>query len=615
MSTTPAPVETEKLSFKEKTGYALGDTASNLFWMTFVFFGNIFYTDVFGLAPASMATLFFVTRILDTIFDPVMGMLADRTTTRWGKFRPYILYMVVPFGVCGTLAFITPPFGPSGKLIWAYVTYGLIGLVYSAINLPYSALMGVISSSSTERTKVSSFRFVGAYSAGLVVSLFTMDLVKAFGGANKQMGFAMTVGLYALLGMVMWVICFATTKERVKPTTEKSSSFLDDMADVLSNIPWLVLFVLGIATLSYVSIRNGCFAYYFKYYVGEQTVLGFKLTADRMLGSFFVVGSLATLFGTSIVAPFAKRIGKKSLYMIMMGISSVLTIAFYFLRPQDVIAMFVLQILCNLIMGPTAALVYAMYADASDYSEWKTGRRSTGLVFAASSFAQKMGWTVGGAATGMILAGFGYQADMKQSPETLTGLKLLVSLIPAVGSVLATILPFFYSLDDNRMKQIEKELGERRASGVRPESIIAPEKQAAAVPLLEMLKVAVWAGYAGYVFVGVRNIIDVLAGKEAGPLGAYLQVAILLLVLAGLGVLFFFQTRGVARFARSWRVLTLAVGFVSLLCLVGSSVLVLAGRDPLFDLPAFTLAGLVLPIFMVSAILLLPKVAAAFPKI
>jgi GPH family glycoside/pentoside/hexuronide:cation symporter len=462
-TTTATSADNEKLSFKEKAGYALGDTASNLFWMTFVFFGNIFYTDVFGLAPASMATLFFVTRILDTVFDPLVGMLADRTTTRWGKFRPYILWMVVPFGVCGTLAFITPPFGPSGKLIYAYVTYGLIGLVYSAINLPYSALMGVISPSSVERTKVSSFRFVGAYSAGLIVSLCTMYLVSFFGGKNQQLGFAMTVGLYALLGMVMWLICFATTKERVVPTTTQSS-FWRDLGDVVTNVPWLVLFVLGIVTLSYVSIRNGCFAYYFKYYVGDQTVLGMHLTSSDMIGAFFVVGSLSNLFGTSLIAPIVGKIGKRQLYMILMGLASILTIAFYFLRPQDVVIMFILQLLVNMIMGPTSALVYAMYADASDYSEWKTGRRSTGLVFAASSFAQKMGWTVGGAVTGFILASFGYQAGVPQGAETLTGLRLLVSLIPAIGSVVATFLPLLYSLNDTRMKTIERELGERRLS-------------------------------------------------------------------------------------------------------------------------------------------------------
>ena len=461
MTTTTA--DSDKLSFKEKAGYALGDTASNLFWMTFIFYGSFFYTDVFGLKPHQMATLFLVTRIVDTFFDPIVGMVADRTTTRWGKFRPYLLWFVVPFGVCGTLAFITPPWDGAGKLVYAYITYGLIGLIYSAINLPYSALLGVISPSSEERTKASSFRFVGAYSAGLVVNLFTLDLVKFFGGGNQQLGFAVTVGLYALLGMVMWVMCFASTKERVKPIAEPSS-FVRDLGDVVTNVPWLILFVLGIATLGYVSIRNGCFMYYFKYYVGTQSVFGISLSYERLFGAFMVAGSLSTLFGTSIVGPIANRIGKRQLYVIMMALTSVVTIAFFFLRPGDIIAMFVLQVLANLIMGPTAALIYAMYADASDYSEWKTGRRSTGLVFAASSFAQKMGWTVGGAATGYILAGFGYQAGVPQTADALTGVKLLVSFIPAVGSIIAAFLPLLYSLTDTRMKQIESELAVRRAA-------------------------------------------------------------------------------------------------------------------------------------------------------
>jgi MFS family permease len=233
----------------------------------------------------------------------------------------------------------------------------------------------------------------------------------------------------------------------------------------MDNRPWLVLFLLGIFSLGYQAIRNGCIAYYFKYYVGNQTVLGHSLSSEWMISAFFVTGSLATLFGTGFVAPVARRIGKKLLYSLMMGIASVLTISFYFLRPQDVLVMFVLQLIVNIIMGPTAALVFAMYADASDYSEWKTGRRSTGLVFAASSFAQKMGWALGGAATGWILAGFGYQANMKQTSESLNGMRMLISVIPAVGSVLATVLPFFYALDDKRMKQIERDLAERRATG------------------------------------------------------------------------------------------------------------------------------------------------------
>ena len=455
--------ETEKLSFKEKFGYALGDTASNLFWMTLIFFGAYFYTDVFGLKPSQVGTMLLVTRILDTIFDPIVGIWADRTNTRWGKFRPFILWFVLPFGLAGTLAFYTPGFGETGKLIYAYITCTMIGLVYSAINLPYSALLGVISPSNEERTKASSFRFVGAYAAGLFVSLFTKDLVKFFGGGNAQTGWAMTVGFYGLLGMIMWIVCFASTKERVKPAAGQHSSFLRDLQDVVTNVPWLVLFLLGIFTLGYVSMRNGSFAYYFKYYVPDQSVLGIKMTTDRILGIFLVIGSISSLFGTAVVAPFAKWLGKKQLYMALMGIASVLTIAFYFLRPQDVLLMFILQILANLLMGPTTALVYAMYADASDYAEWKNGRRSTGLVFAASSFAQKMGWTIGGAVSMWVLSIFGYEAGVAQSVESIHGLRLLSSFIPAIGSVAAALLPLLYTLDDNRMKMIESDLQARRA--------------------------------------------------------------------------------------------------------------------------------------------------------
>jgi len=453
---------TERLSFGEKVGYALGDTASNLFWMTFVFFGSMFYTDVFGLDPMAMALLFGITRIWDAVNDPLMGMIADRTDTRWGKFRPYMRWLAVPFGVCGTLAFVTPPFGDYGKLVWAFVTYTLIGMVYTGINLPYSALMGVISPSSEERTKVSTARFVGAYSGGMIVSLCTLPLVGLLGGGNQQLGFALTAGLYAGVGVVMWFVAFYSTQERVKPPADQQSSFVRDLGDVLTNVPWLVLFLLGIFTLGYVSIRNGSIAYYFKYYVGNQHVLGMDLTPTAMISAFFLAGSIATLFGTSITAPIARVVGKRTLYMILMALSTLLTIAFYFLRPQDVVLMFVLQILCNLIMGPTAALVFAMYADASDYSEWKTGRRSTGLVFAASSFAQKMGWTIGGMVTGFVLAGFGYKANVEQATGALEGLKLLISFVPAVGSVAAALLPLAYSLSDRRMAEIGADLAARR---------------------------------------------------------------------------------------------------------------------------------------------------------
>jgi GPH family glycoside/pentoside/hexuronide:cation symporter len=550
-ATTSKTTEGESLSFKEKFSYALGDTASNLFWMTFIYFGTFFYTDVFGISAAATGTLLFAARILDTVFDPVIGMLADRTNTRWGKFRPYMLWGVLPFGICGTLAFVTPPFDAGGKLVWAYLTYGLVGLVYSTINLPYSALMGVISPSTGERTKVSSFRFVGAYSGGLIVSLFTKYLVKVLGGDNEQRGWAMAVGLYAAIGMVMWVVCFANTKERVTPPAGQSSSFDRDVKDVMQNRPWLVLFLLGIFSLGYQAVRNGCVAYYFKYYVGDQDVFGWHLSADTMVSAFFVTGSLATLVATSLVAPLAKRLGKKLLYSIMMGATTVLTLAFYFLRPQDVALMFGLQLAVNMIMGPTAALVFAMYADASDYSEWKTGRRSTGLVFAASSFAQKMGWALGGAATGWILAAFGYQAG-SATPESLQGIRMLVSIIPAAASLLAAFLPIFYSLDDKRVEGIEAELAERRKAAARH----AEASTAAAALLAAHGARSKFGGnreLADYILTapgvtrqtlnavfaaGVILLIGVATGRLAAEMNGWLAIAGIVPALAGIVAIF-----------------------------------------------------------------------------
>lgn len=510
----------DRLSLTEKVGYAMGDTASNLFWMTFVFFGNYFYTDVFGISPVAMAALFFVTRIWDAINDPLMGMIADRTTTRWGKFRPYLIWLFFPFGVCGTLAFVTPPFGDYGKLIWAYVTYTLIGMIYTGINLPYSALMGVISPSSEERTSVSSFRFMGAYSGGLIVSLSTKWLVKVLGGDDEQVGFALTAGLFSVVAMGLFIVTFVTTRERVTPKADHETSFVRDLGDVVTNVPWLILFLLGIFTLGYVSVRNGAVVYYFKYYVGEQMLFGTKWTADGFIPLFFTLGSIATICGTAVTAPIARKVGKRLLYVILMALASTLTIAFYFLRPEDVVAMLVLQILTNMVMGPTAALVFAMYADASDYAEWKTGRRSTGLVFAASSFAQKMGWTIGGTVTGFVLAGFGYQANLDQAPSALTGLKLLMSFVPAVGSILAALLPLAYSLDDRRMKTIEADLAARQRGEQPP-----PDPNAALDKVGRLL-----GSLIGIVALGFLGYLLYWAGREAVG-GNYLYIVYIFTIL------------------------------------------------------------------------------------
>ena len=456
----------EKLSVKEKVGYAMGDVASNLFWMVFVFFGMYFYTDVFGLSAAAVGTMFGVTRLVDAVIEPTIGLMSDRTRTRWGQFRPYLLWIAVPFGVIGALTFFTPNLGYDGKVTYAWVTYFLVGVVYSLINLPYSSLMGVISADPDERTSVSSYRFIGAYSAGLIVNLVTLKLVTLFGGGKaqtqQQTGFAITMGLYALVAMVLFFVTFASTKQRVAPTKNQHSSLVQDLGDVVTNVPWLILFLLGIFTLSSVSVRGAVIAYYFKYYVGEGHSLFGLSGVEVLTGAFLTLGSVATIIGIPVTAPLARKIGKKSAYVVLMGIAGTLTIAYYYLDPSNILAMFVLQFFVNFFMGPTAALVFAMYTDAADYAEWKTGRRSTGLVMSASSLAQKLGWTMGGIIGGTLLASFGYVANQQQTPLALNGIRLMASWIPAAGALLATIAVLVYPLNDKRMKEITADLTARR---------------------------------------------------------------------------------------------------------------------------------------------------------
>ena len=322
--------ETQKLTFAEKTGYAFGDAASNLFWMTFIYFQSKFYTDVFFYTPDAeledtllkkLAVLLLLTRVFDMGFDLFMGVMGDRTRTRWGKFRPYLLWFAVPFGIISLLTFTTPSFSPNGKLIYAYVTLCLMMMVYSAINIPYSALMGVISPDSQERTSVSSYRFAFAFGAGLVVQYSTLYLVDYFGRVKPEMGgvilaaakahgYQLTMGIYAIAAVALFFLTFALTRERVQPVQEKST-LKQDLKDLASNVPWLILFSMGTLTVCAVAIRSGAILYYFKYYVGEQSVyfLHFHLgnhlfqhnVAGRELaGLFMVAGTLLSLLGTIV---------------------------------------------------------------------------------------------------------------------------------------------------------------------------------------------------------------------------------------------------------------------------------------------------------------------------
>ncbi len=443
--------KSHRLSIREKSAYAVGDTASNLFFQSFMFYLMFFYTDVFGISAAAAGTMLAVTRLWDTFNDPIMGIIADRTKTQWGKFRPYLLWGAVPFGIAGVAVFTTPDFTPQGKLIYAYITYTIMMMAYTFVNIPYSALMGVISPNSIERTSVSSYRFVGAFAGGLIIQFFTTPLVKTLGQGSAAEGYQWTMAIYAVAAMIMFYLTFKGTKERVIPKQAKRTPLKDDIKDLMTNRPWLVLFFVGIFTLSYVSIRNGSILYYFKYYAQR----------DDLANWFMISGTGANLLGVFATHWLSKRFGKSRLYILLMLSSGLLLVAFYFIPPENLGLLFSINIISALLAGPTAPLVWAMYADCADYSEWKNGRRATGLIFSAATLAQKAGWTVGGALVGWILAIYGYQANTEQSADSISGIRLMMSIYPAIGALLAAICFSFYPLKESMLLSIASELEER----------------------------------------------------------------------------------------------------------------------------------------------------------
>ncbi len=720
-----------KLSVKEKIGYGLGDTASNLYFQMYINFLLFFYTDVFGIPAAAAGTLFMVSRFWDAVNDPMMGVIADRTDTKWGKFRPYLLWIMFPLAVIGVLMFTTPDLSTSGKIVYAYITYILMMMAYTAINIPYSALMGVLSPHSTERTSASTYRFVLAFVGAFIIQGLTLPLVNLTGQesegctinnqvitltetgtkaskiiieaddgqettttnflvkveepdplapklkesvdrlnltrgfathtmalsemftlsnqgelefrvkssdeevatvslekdkrlkiqeqgvgqakvtvtaiynkyqktdytfwanileegnqppelvarldeltydleeetkiidlntyfeddepltfhtdadnkkvvitetsngrtklelknpgiskvtvtandhrggitetdfyvhvksaendppavyikpenmeltegygktkidvsqafkdldgdnlslsvtkVNMAKGFPITMAIFGVLAMILFYITFATTKERVHPSTEQKTSLKNDLKDLLGNKPWMILLLMGIFTLGYVIIRMGTIMYYFKYYIGNEL----------LAAAFMVTGTVAVIAGTASTQYLSKLLGKKKLYLMVMGLSSILTILFYYVPKDQIFMIFAVHILISLVMAPQAPLLWAMYADTADYSEWKNGRRATGLIFSAATFSQKFGMAIGGGIAGWLLSMFNFEPNVVQSPETITGIKLMMSYIPAGATIIATVAALFYPLDDTTMANIEKELEQR----------------------------------------------------------------------------------------------------------------------------------------------------------
>jgi len=453
------------IKLTEKIGYGFGDMASSMFWKLFGAYLMIFYTDVFGLPAAVVGTMFLITRIWDSAFDPIVGVVADRTHSRWGKFRPYLLWLAAPFGIIGVLTFVTPDWSPTGKLVYAYVTYSLMMMIYSAINVPYASLLGVMSPNPKERNTLSTYRMTFAYIGSFIALLLFMPLVNFFSGNSKdlgdqQTGWTMAVVVIAILCIILFFGCFAWTKERVKPIKEAQNPLKEDLKDLFKNKPWWILLGAGVAGLVFNSIRDGATVYYFKYFVVEEdyATVSFFGMSFVLSGLYLALGQAANIIGVIAAAPVSNRIGKRNTYMWAMIIATVLSVLFYWFDKEDLIWMFVFQALISICAGSIFPLLWSMYADCADYSELKTGNRATGLIFSSSSMSQKFGWAIGTAITGWLLGFFGFQANAIQSEEAISGIKMFLSFLPAVGTILSVVFISMYPLTEKKMKDITTEL-------------------------------------------------------------------------------------------------------------------------------------------------------------
>ncbi len=450
------PPATDRLRFKEKFAYGLGDTASNFYFQAFNLFLAYYYTDIFGLKSAAVGTLMFITPIMVAVLNPVIGMAADRTHTRWGKFRPYILWGSLPYGVLGFLMFANPNFGADGKLVYAYVTYTLVLVAYAAINTPYSALMGVMSASSEDRTALSTYRFACAFTGTLLIGWLVpkMKDVLAGVGGSPATGFRNTMAIFAVLSVGLFLYTFANTRERVSAPANQDGSVGRDLRDLLRNRPWLVLLFAGFLTLANVGLRNGSIIYYFKYCVGDEQGAGW----------FNFCGFLAFIVGALSTKIFVRYFERRSLMMGLTIVNALGMAAFYVVSPHNLPLLFVLNVLASFAAGPTPAIVWSMYADTADYGEWKFSRRATGLVFSAVVFAQKIGLAIGGAMLGWLLDYFGFVANAAQTPRALHGITLLFTLLPGAFGLLSGFAIFFYTLDEPTVKTIERELAARKGA-------------------------------------------------------------------------------------------------------------------------------------------------------
>ncbi|KGK02936.1 MAG: GPH family glycoside/pentoside/hexuronide:cation symporter [Pseudoalteromonas tetraodonis] len=438
------------LSKKEKIAYGLGDTASNIIFQTVMLFLTFFYTDIFGISPAVVGTLFLVVRVIDAVTDPIMGALTDATHTKYGSYRPYLLWLAIPFAVISVITFTTPAMDDGNKIIYAFVTYTLLMLVYTAINIPYSALGGVLSSNPNERVSIQSYRFVFGMLGGLLVTSCTLPLVKWFGEGNNELGYQLTMLVMSCLGVVLFLICFRYTKERVINPPHKLS--LKTQLHVLwQNQPFKILCMAALILLTSMVLRTTLAIYYVKYVLGKED----------LITEFVTLGMVGNIIGCACAQPLSKRLDKKTAYIYLQYISAILSCFAFFVPNEQVLLAFLMYFLWCFFTQMATPLLWAKMADAIDYGVWQNGQRLTGLVYASVVFFIKLGLALGGAIAGWLLAYYQYQANVELSEATKSGILTSFTLYPAIGSILVALIMTKYNLDNKTIKKITADLTQK----------------------------------------------------------------------------------------------------------------------------------------------------------
>ncbi|MDN4501029.1 glycoside-pentoside-hexuronide (GPH):cation symporter [Alteromonadaceae bacterium BrNp21-10] len=437
------------ISVREKIAYGLGDTASNFIFQTVMLFLTFFYTDIFGISPAVVGTMFLVVRIFDAVTDPLMGALADRTKTKWGKFRPYLLWLALPFGLSSILAFTTPDLDPDGKVIYAFATYTLLMIAYTAINIPYSALGGVITADVDERVSVQGYRFVFGMLGGLIVTTLTLPLVDFFGAGDTALGYQRTMIAMSIVGVILFLLCFAGTKERVTSTSDANVSMKVSMAALWKNDQWRVLSLAAIFLLTGMVLRTTLAIYYVKYF----------LMREDLITTFITIGMVGNILGCALAQPLAKKVCKIKAYIALQLIAALICIVSFFIDQQQIALAFGLYFLWGFFLQMATPLLWAKIADTVDYGQWKTGIRITGITYSSVVFFIKMGLAIGGALAGWLLAFYGYQADVEQSQQTQQGILISFTLFPAIGSIVVAVVMRYYILTNDKVNAIQQDIG------------------------------------------------------------------------------------------------------------------------------------------------------------